>query len=998
MAVDTSVSPYFDDYNTDDGFHRILYRPGRAVQARELTQQQSILQEQIKRFGQNIFLDGSAVLAAGVSVDTNYEYAKITNGSFGDVVAGATIVGSSSGLVAELIETVAAENSDPNTLYIKYTGGGSSEGGRFVDGETLTWTNPVSGSGSYTVDTSGTGTGTKVDLQEGWYFTRGFFVKATTQSLIIEKYGIPSGIQEIGLTVAESIVTSDTDGSLLDNANGTNNFNAPGADRLKYALNLIKRDDIVAGDDYFTVITLRDSTIVDKVDRSSYAIIGDEMARRTFDESGNYTIDPFLLTVAEHESDDTKLTLTFDPGKAYVRGYEIEKSLSTSIDVDKALSTEVKANGKTSTYFGNYIRVTSISGNPPVDDFDALNLRDSGSTIRGTARVRGIERESGSIYRLYLFDIQMNSGYSFNVVRTAANGAFSSTLIGEDDSALTTNSAQLYDVDRNNLLFEIPQSRVQSIEDITVRVQRHETQTTDGSGNVTLDTTSASITWEDTDDWIVIRSDTGAVVTPGGYGSTGAQTIAVSGLTASTEHIFIAYVDKTTATTNARTKTLTTVTDQVVASPGSGNIVLGESDIFVVDSVKDSDNSDADITDRYDLDNGQRDNFYQDGVLILKANQTAPTGNVKVSYKYFAHGAGDYFNVDSYNSLVSDPSYNYGDIPKHTLANGDVVRLSDVFDFRPKLNNPQTGYTGNGAAINELPQNNQTIQADVTYYVPRIDLLYIDAEGNFGSVTGAAALNPQAPNPPDNAMGIYRFGLFAGTIDASDVIPVFIENKRYTMRDIGKIENRIDRIEEWTTLSLLESDTATLEVLDANGNNRFKSGFFVDNFKDFTFTDFNSRENRSSVDPMIGESRPTFYEYNVGIRYTSSGSSGVTVVGDFLLMSYTEETEITQGVASSTINVNPYNVITNTGGITLSPETDEWRDVNTTTISNTIRETQAVNPNQGGNFDNWRWNWTGVPNQISNGIITPTQAGGLRGGNNRITDNNFATMVELIDF
>ena len=973
MAVDTSVSPYFDDYNTDDGFHRILYRPGRAVQARELTQQQSILQEQIKRFGQNIFLDGSAVLAAGVSVDTNYEYVKITNGSFGAIVAGATIVGSSSGLVAELIETVAAENSDPNTLYIKYTGGGSSDGGRFVDGETLTWTNPVSGSGSYTVDTSGTGTGTKVALQEGWYFTRGFFVKATTQSLIIEKYGVPSGIQEIGLTVAESIVTSDTDTTLLDNANGTNNFNAPGADRLKYALNLIKRDDIQASDDYFTVVTLRDSEIVDKVDRSSYAIIGDEMARRTFDESGNYTIDPFILTVAEHESDDTKLTLTFDPGKAYVRGYEIEKTLSSSIDVDKALTTEVKANGKTSTYFGNYIRVNSMTGAAPIDEYGTVNLRDSGTTTRGTARVRGLEHESGSIYRVYLFDIQMNSGYSFNVVRSVTDGTFTATLIGEDDAALTSNVAQVYDVDRNNLLFAVPQSRIQSIADITARVQRHETQTTDGSGNVTLDTTSASITWEDTDDWIVIRNDTGAVVTPGGYGSTGAQTIAVSGLTASTSHTFIAYVDKTTATTSARTKTLTTVTDQVVTSPGSGNVILGQSDIFVLDAVKDVDNSDADITDRYDLDNGQRDNFYQDGVLILKANQPAPSGNVKVTYKYFAHGAGDYFNVDSYNSLVSDPSYSYGDIPNHTLANGSTVRLADVFDFRPKLNDAQTGYTGAGGAINELPQNNQTIQADVTYYVPRIDLLYIDAEGNFGSVTGAAALNPQAPNPPDTAMGIYRLGLFAGTIDASDVVPLFIENKRYTMRDIGRIEDRIDRVEEWTTLSLLESDTATLEVLDANGNNRFKSGFFVDNFKDFSFTDFNSREHRSSVDPRIGESRPSFYEYNVGIRYTATGSSGVTVVGDFLLMSYSEVNEITQGVASSTINVNPYNVITNTGGITMSPETDEWRDVTNTTTTNTIRETRAVNPDQGGNFDNWRWNWTGIPNDDPIGIRGGTQ-------------------------
>lgn len=978
MSVDTSVAPYYDDYDSDNGFHRILYRPSQAVQARELTQQQSILQEQIKRFGQNIFLDGSAVLAAGVSVDTNYEYVKITNGSFGDVVAGATVVGSSSGLVAELIETVSAENSDPNTLYIKYTGGGSSDGGRFVDGETLTWTNPISGSGSYTVDTSGTGVGTKVDLQEGWYFTRGFFVKATTQSLIVEKYGVPSGIQEIGLTVEESIVTSNTDSSLLDNANGTNNFNAPGADRLKYALNLIKRDDIQVDDDYFTVVTLRDAEIVDKVDRSSYAIIGDEMARRTFDESGNYTTDPFILSIAEHDTDDTKLTLTFDPGKAYIRGYEIEKTLPSNINIDKALTTEVKANGKISTYFGNYIRVNSVVGAPAIDTYGSINLQDAGASVRGTARVRGIEHESGSIYRVYLFDIQMNANYSFNVVRTVDDGTFSATLIGEDDVALSANAAQVYDVNRNNLLFSAPQSRVQSVADITVRAQRHEAQTTDGSGSVTLDTGSASVTWENVDEWVVFRNDTGAIVTPGGFGSTGAQTIVVSGLTPSTSHTFIAYVDKTTATTSARTKTLTTVVDQVVSSPGSSNIDLGVADIFVLDSVKDVTDSDADITSRYDLDDGQRDNFYQDGQLILKSGQPAPAGDVKVSFKYFAHGAGDYFNVDSYNSLVADPSYSYGDIPSHTLADGTDIRLADVFDFRPKKNDAQNGYSGAGGAINELPQNNETIQADITYYLPRVDLLYIDRDGNFGSVTGAAALNPESPAVPANAMGIYNLYLLAGTIDNTDLVSSFIENKRYTMRDIGRIEDRIDRIEEWTTLSLLESDTATLEVLDANGNNRFKSGFFVDNFKDFTFTDFNSRENKSALDPLIGEVRPTFVENNVSMKYDASSSSGVNVVGDFLIMSYTETVEITQGQASSFINVNPYNVITNTGGITLSPETDEWRDVNTSTTTNTVRETPAVNPVQRGNFDNWRWNWTGVPN-----------GGGLRGGFNRITGSGF---------
>lgn len=973
MAIDTSLAPYYDDFDETDQFHRILFRPGRAVQARELTQLQTILQNQITRFGQNIFLEGSVVVAAGVSVDTNYEYVKLSGGSsLGALAVGATLVGGTSSVVAEVLQIVPAEDADPDTVYLRYSAGGAGNGGRFQNGETINWTNvaPATGSGAFTAAASAaTGTGTKVDLKQGIYFVRGFFVSANDQSLIIEKYGIPTGIQEVGLTVTESIVTSNTDSSLLDNANGTNNFNAPGADRLKYALVLIKKEDVGEDQDYFTVVTLRDAEIISQITRSTYAIIGDEMARRTFDESGNYTVDPFLLDVNPHATDDTKLTLTFDPGKAYVRGYEIEKTLPSTIHIDKALTTETRQNARTSTYFGNYIRVNTVVGAPAIHTFAKCNLVDSGAATIGTARVRGIALESGSIYRVYLFDIQMNSTKSFNQVRTISQASgISATLIGEDNLALSTNVARLYDGDRNTLLFPAPQNRMQSIEDITVRVQRRVVGTTDGSGNVTLDSLNANNTWADTGSWIVFRNDTGAIVTgSASYGASGNQTIAVTGLTPSTEHTFITFIDKTTATSSARSKTIQ-YGDQEFVTPGSSDINLSTTDIIEVIAIEDVGNSYADIKDRYILDNGQRDNYYADGKLILKAGQPAPVGDVRVEWRYFSHGAGDYFNVDSYNSFLAHADYEYKDIPKHTLADGTVVRLADVWDFRPRLNDAQTDFTGTGGLVNELPKNNETVQADLTYYLPRIDTLYINSQGSFGSVKGAASLNPRAPDVPDNAMAIYRLYLGAGTLDENDLIPNFIDNKRYTMRDIGRIEDRISRVEEWTTLSLLEAETATLEVLDNAGNNRFKSGFFVDNFKTFAFSDFGNAEHRASIDPRLGELRPEVRETNVTMRYTSGDSSGVVKKGDFLLMAYTETVEISQPLASSSINVNPYNVITNTGGITLSPESDEWRDVETETLTRTIRETGTVNPNQNGNFDNWRWNWTGVRDTSGNGV------------------------------
>ena len=54
-------STYKDDFIDSDNYHRILFNSGRALQARELTQLQTIIQEEIARFGRNIFKEGASV-------------------------------------------------------------------------------------------------------------------------------------------------------------------------------------------------------------------------------------------------------------------------------------------------------------------------------------------------------------------------------------------------------------------------------------------------------------------------------------------------------------------------------------------------------------------------------------------------------------------------------------------------------------------------------------------------------------------------------------------------------------------------------------------------------------------------------------------------------------------------------------------------------------------------------------------------------------------------
>ena len=70
MALSTNfnVDPYYDDFNEDKNYHRILFKPGYAVQSRELTQSQTILQDQIKKFGNHMFKTGSVVTDGQVTI------------------------------------------------------------------------------------------------------------------------------------------------------------------------------------------------------------------------------------------------------------------------------------------------------------------------------------------------------------------------------------------------------------------------------------------------------------------------------------------------------------------------------------------------------------------------------------------------------------------------------------------------------------------------------------------------------------------------------------------------------------------------------------------------------------------------------------------------------------------------------------------------------------------------------------------------------------------
>ena len=143
--------------------------------------------------------------------------------------------------------------------------------------------------------------------------------------------------------------------------------------------------------------------------------------------------------------------------------------------------------------------------------------------------------------------------------------------------------------------------------------------------------------------------------------------------------------------------------------------------------------SDTDITSRFELDTGQRDNFYDIGRIRLKPGALKPTGRLLVDFDFFSHGSGDYFDVDSYSGVVD-----YENMPSYTSdTTGDKFELRDTLDFRPRVDDDSTinsgssdrSFDGTGSSTVDVVQFNSDITTDLEFYLNRIDKLFITREG-----------------------------------------------------------------------------------------------------------------------------------------------------------------------------------------------------------------------------------------------------------------------------
>jgi hypothetical protein len=426
-------------------------------------------------------------------------------------------------------------------------------------------------------------------------------------------------------------------------------------------------------------------------------------------------------------------------------------------------------------------------------------------------------------------------------------------------------------------------------------------------------------------------------------------------------------------------------------------------DIFCINAIFDYSNtaittansgSAINVTSRYALVTGQKDSYYDWGAIRLLPGQSAPVGPLLVRYNRFTSSGAGFFNVDSYTRL-GDGNFTYGEIPQYSSKNSGRLSLKNSLDFRPVRQDATTTYSANNSVfdVNEtttgpkIPLSTSDFIISYGYYLPRVDRVVLTTDRKLQILPGIPGINPVAPVEPKDAMTLYVLNYPAYLQYPFTTQIQRLRNKRYTMKDIGGLEKRLENLEYYTSLSLLEIATMgkqDLSILDSQNLPRFKNGIVVDSFVDKSVANFTGRDFAASIDIVNNEARGSYNITAVGIfsntdiaNTTASIDVNVEYSGPMITCKSTTETWLSQPLASKSINVNPFNWINYLGKVNLYPSSDVWN-------SQTRVESQVVDLTGGAaaadawssiqstSWGAWQTTWTGVTSDTEIGGTSRT--------------------------
>lgn len=477
LKTNFNAAPFYDDYDEDKQYYRILFRPSVAVQARELTQLQTILQKQISRFGASIYKDGSIIEGCNFTdmprlwqirfkdsnttqLDFSFVSADYGAGKYSNTIL---LVSNTNGLRADVFKAFNGAESvvdlgyyDTNRAYVKYLNSGDNGATTFsttseqIDvysplQDKFGVLNPTNRLGViYTLTSNSTinalGVGHGMHVGPGIVYQKGFFQKSQPASFIIKEHSANAAGIRVGFDTTETIVVPAADASLYDNSIGSPNYSAPGAYRLKLTPTPVFYDasntSVSIPANFLPIVEFDggDGRIVQLFKDPQLSILGDIMAKRTFEEAGDYVVKPFQVDILAHESNTQLFYYNTSPGIAYVDGYRVELLSPKKLVVNRSTTTNTAISQPIRVSFGQYCYMNEVAGTidfqtlPEVAIYDqpqqTLSLYQartvpSGSIV-GYCNIRSIKSTDfhkgrpEAIHQLYLFNIRMNPGKSIS--------------------------------------------------------------------------------------------------------------------------------------------------------------------------------------------------------------------------------------------------------------------------------------------------------------------------------------------------------------------------------------------------------------------------------------------------------------------------------------------------------------------------------------------------------------------------------------------------------
>jgi len=357
--------------------------------------------------------------------------------------------------------------------------------------------------------------------------------------------------------------------------------------------------------------------------------------------------------------------------------------------------------------------------------------------------------------------------------------------------------------------------------------------------------------------------------------------------------------------------------------------------------------SGTDVSSRFTFDDGQRDTVYDVSRIVLKPGFEPTIGQLLIAFDYFEHSQGDFCTVDSY---LHEDGVTEDEIPSFNSSVLGNIELKNVLDFRPKVDNSAiiagfqdtaslaitTGkFSGSGAVVASTPAPDPNLEYTFSFsqvqYLDRIDGVFLNKKGEFFVKEGNSSLNPSKPDTIDDSIPLFYIYVPAYTKTGKDVRITPVDNRRYTMRDIGKLEKRIERLEYYTTLSILEQQALNMQVKDEIGLDRFKSGFFVDNFESHKVGNLASLDYQCSVDTQQSVLRSQSKEDSITLKEVNTRQdqrsvSGYQKSGNIITLPYSSLPLLGNSFAFKTINPNPFVVIQYVGDAEIIPSIDHWYD------------------------------------------------------------------------